>query len=137
VGYFPFRHCDKTVPSASHFELTRQTLMKIIHIQNSSKTDSKTRLCFYRSHQLGRWNKKSISKRRYIRLRRWGTTQKKEYDKKRMKKVSNQERKPHVSVSISIIFMLKKICHFESRCKKHTYVARCCELCCDLLLTQL
>ena len=46
-GYFPFGYRDKTVPSATHFELTRQTVMKIIHIQNNIKTDSETRLFLF------------------------------------------------------------------------------------------
>jgi hypothetical protein len=71
----PFGHPDKTVASAAHFELTRQTLMKIIHIQNNIKTHSKTRLCFYCWHHLWRWKRQSVSKRRYIEFRHRGITQ--------------------------------------------------------------
>jgi len=45
-----------------------------MNISNNIKTDSETRLCFYCSHKLWKWNRQSVPKRRHINLRRRGIT---------------------------------------------------------------
>jgi len=42
-------------------------------------------------HSLWRWNRRSVPKRRHIKLRRRGITHKKEYNIQNTEKVSNQE----------------------------------------------
>jgi len=62
------------------------------------------------SHNLRRWNRQNIPKRRHIQFRRRGITQKKEYNIHNMTKVWNQERRSLPSRNTRNVLYIFFIC---------------------------